>query len=1755
MKTSCCCRVRHLLWLGFSILAGGIFFAMPVARAGLTLEMNVIRYHQYGYYFSPYLNTNNVSPSVPFGDYYITSFGYPTNGSSALYHFDTNGFNQSGGGSWGYGDFDGMIHELTNGNWSIFVTNSVTTNTYHFTVTANLSSNALPYVSITFPTDGAVNVTNQPTFTWQGPTNYGDLAVYTYNSSSYLPVTQTSWLSPQVLYKGINSFTAHYDSNSTTAVVSSVPMDNASNPISSWISTAKLQDYSTSQFTVGTVDPSGTSHTLVARYTWDTTNGDGTASGADSSGNGYNMNFGGGFGSQGGANSTNAAVAGPLAIQFHNGDGNSAGYVGWNPMPANLLAALAGSFSVSCWIKTTQNNFGWDQAPAYYGAGIVAADNADLANDVIPVALTGSKIGFNTGGDTEDVTLNSSAAVNDGVYHHVVVTRNQLTGQKIIYIDGGLDSFSSGTTNRLDAPQLLTIGALADARNSDASGTYYYNGFDGEVDDVQIYTGVLSSNEVAQLYATPGIAANQVISVPLVARYNFEATNAPGTDSSGNGNDANCGSGTGSSTNNDSFSTNAAVGVYARDYFGNNAICFYPNGADCFNNLSNALYGSFSWTAWVKTTNSMNADFANAYFGSPIWFEYSDGVNQAVFSITGSKAAFTVGNPNGGSDTTLHSATSVNDGTYHFLAATRNEASGVMSLYVDGQLEATAVSTNGPRIATATMYLAGGDAGFYQGLLDDVRVYGGELSAADVAVLSGHPPVNSSGGHSNVAHYTFDLSTSTFDLGLDSSPNGNNMVTYSYWGPVHTNSADAVAGGTAVQFFGTSSMICYDQVLTNLNAVLAGSFTFSTWVKTTAARGNDYDNAYFGATIFWAFNDHSSTNDTIPLAITGSKAAFTTRGGNPGAFDTLHSLTSVNDGSYHLITVTRSQSTGEKKIYVDGNFEASEIGTTNPLNGNNYYLSIGGTTSSSYTGLLDDFQIYSGVLSDSEVAFLYAHPGLTVTNQSGMDADFATALNTTNLTWITGGNVPWFVETTNSHDSVSAARSGAITNATQSSYLETTVTGPGTLSFWWQAAANNFNYEIQFKIDDNYIDNIYGNTSWTLKTYPIGSGPHTLRWVALAYDFIPDTDAGYLDEVAFIPDTAPVITLNPFNQTNHPGYNVALLAAATNSAATWQWFKVGSASPISYATNALFIPTNSGTASVAGSYYGVASNPVGSANTTTAAVSFVSAPLPPDWSRTFTSPLFNNASDPTTNYNIACVLDSTGTNLYTVGSINGTNTFGSNSLISIDGKSGSSILKQTAAGAAVWGRCMTNNGNGSSYAQCVALAPGDGVYVAGDFFGTNWLGTNKLVDTAGGSTYLARFDANGSNLWVRTISGTNFNFTTYHMLAADPTGNVTLSTLISGTTSFGTTNLYVPGQQGVLVQYDANGNIRWLQVPSAWPDYLIYHDGCIYGCMDGNAINYIGGVTNVSDRGHAVFSLNATDGQGNWVRGFANPQGQGNPYNFGNNDALLAVSGTNVFLVGTGWGTNFLFGSFPISFPPDTAGQYFARYDTNGNAQLAISFGSQYTWPWAAVADASGNVYVGGDFDTYSVFGNDLIAAPFYDTVQFVDTIANRIPGQGFVAKFDRNGNPLWARLAQSDSSYLNLRDVALAQNGVWGCGFFNQLASFGPNTINGGLTVVGFPFGVIQYHPGGFLAKITDASAVPVAVTLINPQAVGANFQFSFLSQAGFTHAVQFKTNLAVGNWQTYSNVNGNGTLKTISLPFSLFSPSQQGFIRVWTQ
>lgn len=1233
----------------------------------------------------------------------------------------------------------------------------------------------------------------------------------------------------------------------------------------------------------------------------------------------------------------------------------------------------------------------------------------------------------------------------------------------------------------------------------------------------------------------------------LVARYNFENPGSPGHDTSGNSNDNDCTASSGGSPVQDTASTDAAVGTYAREFFGDTWICF-TDGGTAFPNLSSAVAGNFTVTAWVKTTTSIGSDEDDADWGMSILYADDFGDSHALpLSITGNKAAFTVYDSNG-DPTTVHSTTDVNDGNYHFVAVTRDQTSGLIQIFVDGSLENSATATTDDLIAGTYFDIASGNNN-YTGLLDDLRLYSTNLTSGDIGILAGNQPQDPS-SHTLKAHYSFENGDI---FAHDYSGNENNIGTISGSGGGSRYTTNNPAWGSFSAFFDNNGGAGggWLNAPTNLLAVLADSFTVSLWVRTTQTSGNDGDSGLFGnAGLVSAFTGPGA-NWVVPMALTGNKLAFATGGSSQ---DTLHSSSTITSGSafVHLV-VTRNRSTGEKKIYINGALDAVGTGSTALLDSPTS-LNIGYNNGTGLQGVMDEIQFYSGVLSDSEVAFLYANPASTVPDSGGgNDNGLADAVDAPQFTWTTGGDTSWFVQTTQSHDNVDAAQSGAIGD-NQSSWIQTTITGPGTLGFWWRVNSDDqLSYDyLEVDFGGQSSSQISGDYGWEYYETHLDAGAQTVRWTYYkdASD-VAGADTAWLDEVNFIPDVPPTITFQPIDHTIYPGYPPRLVADATAiPEANWQWYKVGTGL-IPGATSRYYSPTNAG-AAAAGSYYAIALNDVGSANTRTAVVSFASAPFPADWTIAFKTQISGNFDNPRTNYGIASLVDASG-NIYSANSFTGTNYQTTNTFISGPGRFAAGLFKHSSSGVPLWGRAITNNGSGNSYPQCVATAPGDGVYMSGVFLGTNYIGTNALIESTGGSLYLARFDTAGNVLWVRTFGGTNSQFQSYHQLASDPAGNVTISAFGNNLVDFGSTNILLNGRKGVLAQYDASGSIRWISQPSGWVNYMTYKGGRIYAVMDGNETNYIGGLTNLSDRKYAFTALNATNGQALWLSGVGSAKDAGNPLGATDDVPAVSVSDTEVFLSGTGWGGESTFGAHSVSWTSPN-GQYLARYDTNGTAQLAISFGGTNVWPWAAVADGSGNVYVTGDFDGYAQFGNKTIGGARFGG------IGDPFRGQTFVAKFDRTGNALWVRQAQSEvpTSFVNVRDINLVGDGVWICGFVNYYGNFGTNINNrvyGPETIIGFPFGFIYYYSGGYLAKVTENGVIANPITLLNPQSSGANFQFQFQTQSGFAHAVQYRTNLATGqNWQTYSNVTGNGTIKTIGVPQSLFSPAQQGFIRVST-
>jgi hypothetical protein len=97
------------------------------------------------------------------------------------------------------------------------------------------------------------------------------------------------------------------------------------------------------------------------------------------------------------------------------------------------------------------------------------------------------------------------------------------------------------------------------------------------------------------------------------------------------------------------------------------------------------------------------------------------------------------------------------------------------------------------------------------------------------------------------------------------------------------------------------------------------------------------------------------------------------------------------------------------------------------------------------------------------------------------------AVDATNLVWTSGGNVARLRQTAVTHDGVDAAQSGTIFDY-QESRLQTTVTGPGTLTLWWRVSSE-FPFDwLRFHINGVMQHQISGEIAWQQRSHPIPAG-------------------------------------------------------------------------------------------------------------------------------------------------------------------------------------------------------------------------------------------------------------------------------------------------------------------------------------------------------------------------------------------------------------------------------------------------------------------------------------------------------------------------------------------------------------------------------------------------------------------------------------------------------------------------------------------
>ena len=217
------------------------------------------------------------------------------------------------------------------------------------------------------------------------------------------------------------------------------------------------------------------------------------------------------------------------------------------------------------------------------------------------------------------------------------------------------------------------------------------------------------------------------------------------------------------------------------------------------------------------------------------------------------------------------------------------------------------------------------------------------------------------------------------------------------------------------------------------------------------------------------------------------------------------------------------------------------------LNGTNLFNggSISGATSATLT--LTNLQFaqagnYSVIVSNAERVVISSNALLSVI----FVVPLMDALDRPDWTWSTTGTPAWFGQTNLTFDGVDSAQSGTI-NDSGSTAFQTTITGPGTVSFWWKVSSETNKDILQFSVGGTQQASLSGEADWQQLSFSIPSGSQALKWTySKNSSLATGQDRCWVDLVQFTAVPATVTT-QPLSQTVDAGTTVNLSVTAAGT--------------------------------------------------------------------------------------------------------------------------------------------------------------------------------------------------------------------------------------------------------------------------------------------------------------------------------------------------------------------------------------------------------------------------------------------------------------------------------------------------------------------------------------------------------------------------------------------------------------------------------
>jgi hypothetical protein len=369
-----------------------------------------------------------------------------------------------------------------------------------------------------------------------------------------------------------------------------------------------------------------------------------------------------------------------------------------------------------------------------------------------------------------------------------------------------------------------------------------------------------------------------------------------------------------------------------------------------------------------------------------------------------------------------------------------------------------------------------------------------------------------------------------------------------------------------------------------------------------------------------------------------------------------------------------------------------------------------------------------------------------------------------------------------------------------------------------------------------------------------------------------------------------------------------------------------------------------------------------------------------------------------------------------------------------------------------------------------------------------------LIRTGLIDMFLAKYSATGKYIYAKSIGSQRSDSYTYgYDITVDKAGNAFVCGQFSGNTDFdpgpGTAMLTNAGQYNTFFAcYDAQGNYVFAKSfvgrgSNAASDIAIdsVHNIYVTGSFDAlTDFDPGNGISNLSSAGYTDIFFAKYDQAGNYI--YAKRLGS-TGYDYGSG---MVVDGS---------GNVFLTGSFEnaVDFDPDPAGLanvitagrsdiFIAKYDPEGRYVYAKAVGGiGNDGSPLIVSDGSGNVYVTGYYQGTVDFD------PGSGTVN----LTSRGESDIFIAKYDNNGNYLFARTMESTAVIPDARGIAA--DGVGNFYYTGSIAGTANFNRGGDSTN-----SIISNSNSNdiFFAKYGPLAALPVTLTAFKAEKVNNGMQ-----------------------------------------------------------